>query len=93
MDSGYQGTAEIHRSSETPKKKPKGGELTQEEKLENRRISRNEYLSRMLTRKSKYSKLWRTGTETAENAIVYALILSAGLLILSRGFSFRGGLM
>ena len=34
-DNGYQGIAD----SETPKKKPKGGELTKEEKLENRRIS------------------------------------------------------
>ena len=40
LDSGYQGIIKIHKNSETPKKKPKGGELTQEEKAENRRISR-----------------------------------------------------
>ena len=34
MDSGYQGIAELHKNSETPKKKPKGGELTKEEKAE-----------------------------------------------------------
>ena len=32
MDSGYQGIAEIHKNSETPKKKPKGGELTKKDK-------------------------------------------------------------
>ena len=31
-DSGYQGISEFHKNSETPKKKPKGGNLTDEEK-------------------------------------------------------------
>jgi hypothetical protein len=39
-DSGFQGIDEYHKNSETPKKKPKGGELTKEEKSENRRISK-----------------------------------------------------
>jgi transposase len=39
-DSGYQGIAHLHGNSETPKKKPKGGELTDGEKAQNRRISR-----------------------------------------------------
>ena len=39
-DSGYQGLVKLHKNSETPKKKPKGGELTREEKAQNRRISR-----------------------------------------------------
>ena len=34
-DSGYQGLAKFHQNSETPKKKPKGGELTDDEKNEN----------------------------------------------------------
>jgi len=40
-DSGFQGIKEIHQNSEHPKKKPKNGELTDEEKDENRRISRS----------------------------------------------------
>ena len=40
-DSGYQGILKLHKNSKTPKKKPKGGELTAEEKAENRRISRD----------------------------------------------------
>ena len=43
-DSGYQGILKLHKNSETPKKKPKGGELTAAEKHENRRISRERIL-------------------------------------------------
>ncbi|MCL2086600.1 MAG: hypothetical protein FWH05_03295 [Oscillospiraceae bacterium] len=38
-DSDYQGVLKFHANSETLKKKPKGGELTADEKAENRRIS------------------------------------------------------
>jgi hypothetical protein len=38
-DSGFQGILEFHKNSETPKKKPQNGELTTEEKAENKRIS------------------------------------------------------
>jgi hypothetical protein len=38
-DSGFQGILDFHKNSVTPKKKPKGGELTAEEKAENKRIS------------------------------------------------------
>ena len=38
-DSGYQGISRIHENSETPKKKPKGGELTEVEKAGNRLIA------------------------------------------------------
>jgi hypothetical protein len=40
VNGGYQGILKLHRNSEIPKKKPKGGTLSFEEKLENRRISR-----------------------------------------------------
>jgi hypothetical protein len=39
-DSGYQGILKLHKNSEIPKKKPRGSELSVEEKMENRRISR-----------------------------------------------------
>jgi len=39
-DSGYQGVLKLHKNSEIPKKKPRGGVLSVEEKAENRRISR-----------------------------------------------------
>jgi len=39
-DSGYQGIQKLHANSETPKKKPKKGQLSKGEKLENKKISR-----------------------------------------------------
>ncbi len=57
MDSGYQGISAIHKNSETPKKKPKGGELTQEEKFENRRISRERILIENINAKIKVFKI------------------------------------
>jgi len=38
-DSGYQGILALHKNSETPKKKVRRKELTDEEKNENKRIS------------------------------------------------------
>jgi hypothetical protein len=38
-DSGYQGIKSFHKNFKHPKKKPKNGELTSEEKAENRQIS------------------------------------------------------
>lgn len=40
MDSGYQGVKKIHFNSFTPKKKPRGGELSDQDKAYNRALSR-----------------------------------------------------
>ena len=56
-DSGYQGILKLHINSETPKKKPKGGELTAEEKEENRRISRERILVENINAKIKVFKI------------------------------------
>jgi len=47
----------LHKNSETPKKKPKGGELTAEEKAENRRISRERILIENINAKIKVFKI------------------------------------
>lgn len=39
-DSGYQGLDKLHGKSQTPKKKPRKGQLTKEEKRANRELSR-----------------------------------------------------
>ena len=39
-DKGYDGLEKLHKNSRTPKKKPKGGELTTEEKASNRELGR-----------------------------------------------------
>jgi IS5 family transposase len=39
-DSGYQGLQKLHEKSETPRKKPRRGELTDEQKRSNRELAR-----------------------------------------------------
>ena len=39
MDSGYQGVDALHANALTPKKKPKGGKLTKQQKRYNRMLS------------------------------------------------------
>ena len=56
-DSGYQGILKLHQNSETPKKKPKGGELTEDEKSENQRISRERILIENINAKIKVFKI------------------------------------
>ncbi|MDR0475369.1 MAG: IS5/IS1182 family transposase, partial [Treponema sp.] len=55
--SGYQGILKFHKNSETPKKKPKGGELTDEEKEGNRRISRERIIIENINAKVKVFKI------------------------------------
>jgi len=56
-DSGYQGILKLHKNSKTPKKKPKGGELTADEKAGNRRISRERILIENINAKIKVFKI------------------------------------
>ena len=56
-DSGYQGILKLHKNSETPMKKPKGGELTADEKAGNRRISRERILIENVNAKIKVFKI------------------------------------
>jgi hypothetical protein len=56
-DSGYQGILKLHSNSETPKKKPRGGFLTEVEKAENRRISRERILIENINAKIKVFKV------------------------------------
>jgi len=57
LDSGYQGILRLHGNSETPKKKPKGGELTAEEKAENKRLSQERILIENVNAKIKVFKI------------------------------------
>jgi len=56
-DSGFQGILKLHKNSETPKKKPRGGVLSFEEKLENRRISRERVFVENIIAKFKVFKI------------------------------------
>lgn len=57
MDSGYQGILKLHKNSETPKKKPRGGEMTDDEKAENRRLSKIRILVENIIAKVKVFKI------------------------------------
>ena len=56
-DSGYQGILRLHQNSETPKKKPKGGDLTAEEKARNRRLARERILIEHINAQVKVFKI------------------------------------
>ncbi len=56
-DSGYQGILKLHKNSETPKKKPRGGMLSVAEKLETRRISRERIFVENIIAKFKVFKI------------------------------------
>ena len=57
MDSGYQGVLRLHKNSEIPKKKPKGGELSAEEKEANRLLSSERVLVENIIAKIKVFKI------------------------------------
>jgi len=56
-DSGYQGILKFHKNSLTPKKKPKGGVLSVEDKAENRRLARIRILVEHINAKVKVFKI------------------------------------
>ena len=58
-DSGYQGLTALHHNSETPKKNPNVGSLTDEEKKENRRISHERILIENINAKIKVFKIMK----------------------------------
>ena len=57
MDLGYQGILRLHKNSEIPNKKPKGGELTAEEKGENKLLSSERALVENIIAKIKVFKI------------------------------------
>jgi hypothetical protein len=70
-DSGYQGILRLHKNSEVPKKKPRGGTLSAEEKLENRRISRERVFVENVIAKLRCLSFWQTSIVTGVNVTNY----------------------
>ena len=58
-DKGYQGIAELHKNSLTPYKKPKGGELTLEQKAFNSALSKIRILIEHVNRRIKRFKMFQ----------------------------------
>ena len=79
-DSGYQGISAFHKNSETPKKKPKGGELTDEEKKENRRISQERILIENINAKIKVFKIMKYPYRNRRKRHLLRLNLVCGII-------------
>lgn len=56
-DKGYQGITKIHKNSETPIKKPRGGKLTKEQKKSNRQLNRLRIAVEHINRRLKIFKI------------------------------------
>jgi len=63
-DIGYQGLAGEHENSQTPVKKPKGGELTKQQKRENRKLARKRIVVENVIR---HLKIFRIVAEKYRN--------------------------
>jgi hypothetical protein len=79
-DSGYQGIWKLHQNSETPKKKPKDGELTTGEKAENRRISRDRILIEHINAKIKVFKIMSNKYRNRRRRFGLRISLICGLI-------------
>ena len=79
-DSGYQGIAKLHENSETPKKKPRGGALSAEEKSENRRISRERILIENINAKIKVFKITANKYRNHRKRFVLRMSLICGII-------------
>ena len=79
-DSGYQGIARLHGNSETPKRKPRGAELTGEEKAQNRRISRGRILVENINAKVKVFKIAANKYRNRRTRFGLRMALICGLL-------------
>jgi len=79
-DSGYQGILKLHKNSETPKKKPRGGELTADEKRENRRISRDRILIENINAKIKVFKITANKYRNRRKRFALRMSLICGLI-------------
>jgi len=79
-DSGYQGIARLHAHSEIPKRKPRGGELTREEKARNRRIARDRILVENINAKVKVFKITANKYRNRRTRFGLRMALICGLI-------------
>ena len=79
-DSGYQGILKLHKNSETPKKKPKGRDLSNEEKAENRRISRRRIFVENINAKIKVFKITANRYRNRRNRFGLRMAIICGII-------------
>jgi IS5 family transposase len=78
-DSGYQGLQKLHEKSETPRKKPRKGELTDEQKQSNRELARRRVVVEHVIRSLKIFRLLAERYRNQRKRFAIRFNLIAGL--------------
>lgn len=78
-DSGYQGLAALHEKARTPRKKPKGGELTAEEKQFNKELAKERIVIEHIIRHLKIFRIVAGKYRNRRRRFMLRMNLIAGL--------------
>jgi hypothetical protein len=78
-DSGYQGLQKLHEKSETPRKKPRQGELTDEQKQSNRELARRRVVVEHVIRSLKIFRILAERYRNRRKRFAIRFNLVAGL--------------
>lgn len=78
-DSGYQGLADLHEKARTPIKKPKGGELTAEQKQFNKELARERVVIEHIIRHLKIFRIVAGKYRNRRRRFMLRMNLIAGL--------------
>lgn len=78
-DSGYQGLAQLHQNSRTPFKKPKGGELTVEQKQFNKELAQERVVIEHIIRHLKIFRILAERYRNRRRRFILRVNLIAGL--------------
>ena len=94
-DSGYQGLPGIHENSRTPFKKPKGGQLTEQEKEFNRKLASERVVIEHIIRHLKIFRILSERYRNRRRRFMLRVNLIAGLYdySLNHRLSFARGLI
>jgi len=79
-DSGYQGILNLHQNSKIPKKKPKNGELTDEEKAENTKLSKERIFVENMIAKIKVFKIVSNRYRNSRRRFALRMSLVCGII-------------
>lgn len=78
-DSGYQGLLELHKNSRTPFKKPKGGELSEEQKQFNKELAKERVVIEHIIRHLKIFRILAERYRNRRRRFILRVNLIAGL--------------
>jgi len=78
-DSGYQGLLDLHENSRTPFKKPKGGQLTEEQKQLNKELAKERVVIEHIIRHLKIFRILAERYRNRRRRFILRVNLIAGL--------------